>query len=156
MSLKKCLNTEGMLKESIGDVTASDFLKNTLKEPAFMAIRDAYLINFVIKPLMNVELLSGEKIPTFKIATLTYKDTELFELQREFEDTSKGVFNSLLIKEDPVILGTGTKLEAVNKNTNKAAVKFSPSENCMSDFHNDFLKNIVQNKMFSVIIGKLF
>jgi hypothetical protein len=26
----------------------------------------------------------------------------------------------------------------------------------MSDFHNDFLKNIVQNKMFSVIIGKLF
>jgi hypothetical protein len=75
---------------------------------------------------MNIETLSGEKLPTFKNATLTYKDTELFEQQRQYEkdNTSLGkLFNSLLIKDNPVIIGTGTKLELVNQNKNKSSSK---------------------------------
>ena len=151
---------------SKGDVTAGDYLKATVSDTTFKAITNAYLINFIMKPLMNVETLTGEKLPTFKTATLTYKDTELFELQRNFEQNNpEGKFKSSLLGTDAttivngksintgVILGTGTRLEATNKDKNKSAFKFSVSESYMADFQFDFLRNIVKNKAFSIMIG---
>lgn len=148
------------IKESIitkatkGDVTAGDYIKKVLGNTLYIALRNSYLSNFIIKPVMNVETLSGEKLPTFKTATLTYKDTELFELQRSFQNENPtGQFKSLLIKDSAAIVGTGTKLEAINGQHNKEAVKFSVSENYVSDFQFDFLKGLVKNKTFSVMIG---
>ena len=102
---------------------------------------------------MNIQTLTGESLPTFKTATLTYKDTELFELQRNFEKENNTNFKSLLVRDNPVILGTGTKLEAVNEDLNKSAVKFTVSESYVSSFEYDFLKSIINNGSFSVIIG---
>ena len=141
-------------KASKGDTSIGDYLSDTVENNFYKGIVNAHLINFVIKPMMNVEMSSGEKLPTFKTANLTYKDTELFDLQRGFQEANPdGKFKSILIKDDAVIIGTGTKLEAVNGDTNKQAVKFSISESYISDLQFDFLKNIVKNNSFSIMIG---
>lgn len=151
---RNAINESIITKTSKGDVTAGDYIKKVLGNTLYIALRNSYLSNFIIKPVMNVETLSGEKLPTFKTATLTYKDTELFELQRSFQNENPtGQFKSLLIKDSAAIVGTGTKLEAINGQHNKEAVKFSVSENYVSDFQFDFLKGLVKNKTFSVMIG---
>jgi hypothetical protein len=116
---------KGNIGDKIND-TVGTIISETVKNPVFKNLIDSYLNTYIIKPLMNIETLSGEKLPTFKNATLTYKDTELFEQQRQHEkdNTSLGkLFNSLLIKDNPVIIGTGTKLELVNQNKNKSSSK---------------------------------
>lgn len=141
-----------------GDATVSEFIPQTTKDAFFKALTSAFLVNTVLKPVMNVEMMTGETLPTFKLATLTQKDAQLFEAQRGFERTPKTadnrtVFRSLLIKDIPAILGTGTKLEGINGDTNKTAVKFNVSENFTSDFQFDFLQNIINNDKFSIMIG---
>ena len=89
-------------KATATDTTIGDFLPSTLNDKTFIAIRNAYLINYPLKAVMNIETLTGEKLPTFKVANLTYKDTELFEVQRQFEKRAKeegrsDLFHSLLI-----------------------------------------------------------
>lgn len=149
-------------KETRGDVTVGEYLPETLKNLLYAYIRDSYLLNFVVKPVMNVELTSGEKLPTFKTANLTYKDTELFELQRQFEKQNpEGLYKSMLIGNTPVILGTGTRLEAINDDWNKTGFKFSVAESYVSDLQFDFLENLVKKrqsgtigqKQFSIILG---
>lgn len=141
-------------RKSNADSTVGEYLYNTVKRPLYIATRNAYLMNFIVMPMMYIETLSGEKLPTFKLGNLTYKDTEIFELQRKFENENKqNKFRSLLIQDNPVILGTGTKLEATNADVNKGAVKFSVSESYISDFQFEFLKNIIKNDSFSIIIG---
>ena len=126
---------------STEDSTIGQFMPNTLASQFFKSLQESYLVNFIIKPVMTIETLSGESLPTFKTANLTYKDTELFEQQREFEKAG-GHFRSLLTDKNAVILGTGTKLEAVNGWENKSAFKFSVSESYVSNFEFDFLKAI--------------
>lgn len=138
-----------------GDATVSEFIPQTTKDAFFKALTSAFLVNTVLKPVMNVEMMTGETLPTFKLATLTQKDAQLFEAQRGFERTpgTKTVFRSLLIRDIPAIMGTGTKLEGINGDTNKTAVKFNVSENFTSDFQFDFLQNIINNDRFSIMIG---
>lgn len=138
-----------------GDIEVSDYLKESVNSSMFKAINNAYLQNTIVKPLMNVETFNGEKLPTFKVATLTHKDTELFELQRNFEKKNKdtSLYRSMLIADD-VIIGTGTKLEAVNGNTSKQAAKFNESESFISDFQFEFLEGLIsKNPQFSILIG---
>lgn len=147
---------DGVLKNtSTGDVSVTKYIPLTIKHKVFKAISRAYLFNNVVKPVMNVTTFSGEKLPTFKMATLTQKDAELFDLQRNFERKNKDYtkFRSLLITDTPAILGTGTKLELVNGDVNKSAAKFSIAENFISDFQFDFLQNLISNNQFSIMIG---
>lgn len=142
-------------KTTSTDTTIGEYLPATLGNKAFIAIRNAYLMNYPLRAVMNIETLTGEKLPTFKMANLTYKDTELFEVQRQFENQApkENLFKSLLIGDQSVILGTGTKLEASNNKLNKSASKFSVSESYISDFQYDFLKNILKNNAFSIVLG---
>jgi len=145
------------------DKTFSKYIPDTIKNNVFKNIADAYLESYPLKPLMNVETNSGEKLPTFKTATLTYKDTELFEQQRSHErnNISSGkLFNSLLIKDDPIIIGTGVRLEVVNDDINKNASKWNVAENITAALMFDFIRAI-QNPSgqyggksgFAVVLG---
>ena len=154
--IKEKVKTNEISKISKGDAAVSEYIPNSIKNSFFIGLTNAYLANYVVKVVMNVETLTGEKLPTFKLATLTQKDTELFQQQREFEKNNKNkkaVYRSLLIQDTPAIIGTGTKLELVNKDVNKPAVKFNISENFLSDFQFDFLQNIINNNQFAVMIG---
>lgn len=102
---------------------------------------------------MYIETRDKRKIPTFKSATLTYKDTELFELQREFEKDPKRAFKSLALKNIPMILGTGTKLEIIHKDNNKNTVKSTISESFSEEFFYEFLGNLNKTGNFSVVLG---
>ncbi len=145
-------------KSTATDTTIGELLPSVLGDKTFIAIRNAYLMNYPLKAVMNIETLTGEKLPTFKIANLTYKDTELFEVQRQFEKRAAFkrrpvLFHSLLIGDQSVILGTGTKLEATNGDLNKSASKLSVSESFIADFQYDFLRNILKNDAFSIVLG---
>lgn len=152
-SVRKGIDDGTISAAARGDVETSDYLKESVKDSFFKGINNAYLVNEIIKPVMNIETLNGAKLPTFKLATLTHKDTELFEVQREFENKNQGLFHSLLIK-DAVILGTGTKLEVVNGSDSKEAVKFNVAENFQSDIQFDFLENLISSEpKFNILLG---
>jgi len=154
---------DGLIKDSSkGDVATSEYLPSIVNNKLFKGINNAYLINYIVKAVMNIETITGEKLPTFKLTTLTQKDPELFELQRNFQlkNTGKHIFESLLIKDTPVILGTGTKLEAINNEASVRAPKFNVDENFTSDFQYDFLQNIIRSSkrsnektQFSIMLG---
>lgn len=164
-AVKEAIVSKKIAKVSKGDVTVSEYLENSNKDSFFIGLTNAYLANYVVKMVMNVETLTGEKLPTTKLATLTQKDAELFQQQREYEaankaNKSKAVFKSLLIQDTAAVLGTGTKLEAVNGDNNKSAVKFNIAENFTSDFQFDFLENLIRrdaegnlNNKFAILIG---
>lgn len=137
-----------------GDVGVSANVANSIADTFFKAINAAYLVNYVVKPVMTVEDSNGNKLPSFKVATLTHKDTELFEEQRLFERKNQGktLFRSKLI-QDAVILGTGTKLEAINGDNSKKADNFNVSESFISDFQFDFLENLLLNNKFNILLG---
>ena len=63
------------------------------------------------------------------------------------------LFNSLLIKDNPAIVGTSTKLEVVGAKRSKMYDELTPIEQFTSDFKYDFIANAVNNNKFSVIIG---
>lgn len=136
------------------DSTIKDVIPESIKQPLFIALKNAYLENFTIKAVMNVNTSKDTTLPTFKVGNLTYKDTELFDLRRQYEkDTTGLLFNSLLIKDDPAIVGTSTKLEVVGAKRSKMYDELTPIEQFTSDFKYDFIANAVNNNKFSVIIG---
>lgn len=136
------------------DSTIKDVIPESIKQPLFIALKNAYLENFTIKAVMNVTTSKDTTLPTFKVGNLTYKDTELFELRRQYERETDGLlFNSLLIKDDPAIVGTSTKLEVVGAKRSKMYDELTPIEQFISDFKYDFIANAVNNNKFSVIIG---
>lgn len=152
-SVRKGIDEGTIRRAAKGDIETSEFLKESIKDSFFKGINNAYLVNEVIKPVMNIETLKGNKLPTFKLATLTHKDTELFELQRSFERDNQGLFKSMLIK-DAVILGTGTKLEIVNGDSSKEAAKFNVSESFLADIQFDFLENLISTEpKFNILLG---
>jgi len=155
-------------KNISGDASITKYMPNILDDAVYKTVTDAYLLNYIMKPVMNITTYDNKKLPTFKVATLTQKDSELFELQRNFElDNAKNTsFRSLLTKQYSlekntsqnnlfpcVILGTGTKLELTNEDGGKSATKFNVSENFTSDFQFDFLQNILDNNRFSIMLG---
>lgn len=136
------------------DSTIKDVIPESIKQPLFIALKSAYLENFTIKAVMNVNTSKDTTLPTFKVGNLTYKDTELFDLRREYERETAGLlFNSLLIRDDPAIVGTSTKLEVVGAKRSKMYDELTPIEQFTSDFKYDFIANAVNNNKFSVIIG---
>lgn len=151
------------IADSKGDVSVTQYLPATINTAFYKALTNSYLVNYVMPVVMNVETFDKKKLPTFKMATLTQKDSELFELQRKFESENEEntKFRSLLIKNySPeentlpcIILGTGTKLELVNDDVSKHAVKFNVSENFTSDFQFEFLQNLIDNDQFSIMLG---
>lgn len=139
------------------DSSVSKFIANTITSPLYNAIREAILEEYTIEPVMNAEMQNGNSIPSFTLPNLTYKDTELFELQRKSEKENPGKFKSLLLNSDPVIAGTLIKLEVVDKSNlvdnSREYDKLSVIEQFNSDFIFDFLTNIKDKDKFSVIIG---
>ncbi len=130
-----------------GDVEVANYISDVVKDGIYKAIEEAYLLNYPVEPIMVLETADRNKIPTFKLATLTYKDTELFEQQRELESNPNYGYQSLLLK-GRAIIGTGTKLELINKATekSKSGAKFTPAENFMTDFQIGFLKGLSEEK----------
>ena len=132
------------------DESVSEYMQKINSNPLFIAYRTGWLENYVVKAQMNITTLTGEKIPTFKVANLTYKDLELFEVHK-LNEKPESSFRSLLIDGDPQdleqegpLLGTQTKLEAVSpdKSRNKSAAKFNVTENFKSNFFFDFLRQL--------------
>jgi len=150
--IKKAVENK-QITDTSKDINSGDYIQSLNNNSLFKGHINAFLINYPVKAVMNINLLSGEKLPTFKLANLTQKDTEIFELQRDFEKSGTSLFKSLLIKDTPAILGTGTKLELINGEDNKSASKFNIQENFTSDFQLDFLKNIESNGNFSIMLG---
>lgn len=136
------------------DSTVGEYLSNTVKNPLFIALKNSFIDKFTVKVVMNANTANGDTIPSFKIGNLTYKDTQLFDLRRQYErENPNGFFKSLLLKDSPAILGTLTKLEVVRKGRAKDYSKLTPEEQFISDFNYDFLKSLNNSGKFSVILG---
>ena len=76
-----------------------------------------------------------------EVQFLFFKDTELFDLQREFQKDKN--YKSLLLTDVPAILGTSTKLEINSTDssgnvTSKDAVKATVGESFIADFKYEF------------------
>ncbi|MDD4624101.1 MAG: hypothetical protein PHX40_01885 [Bacilli bacterium] len=136
------------------DTSVGEYLKNSISKPFFIALKNSFNEKFTVRPVMNVDTWEGNSLPTFKIGNLTYKDTELFDLRREFEkENDNTLFKSLLIQDNPAILGTLTKLEVIGKGRSKSFDKLTPEEQFISDFHFDFLNSALTKNSISVILG---
>lgn len=144
---------EAINYETINDSTIGVHISNILSNKLYTSIKDSYLQSYIIKPIMNIETLSGEKLPTFKLATLTYKDTELLEKQRLYQKSNKDSYYKSILLES-VLIGTGTKLEVTNGDVNKAAVKLNVAEQQISSLQYDFLENLISsNNAVSIMLG---
>lgn len=148
----------GSSKKIIGDEEVTEVLKDIVKDPLYIAFRNAWLENYVVKPQMNINTLSGEAIPTFKLVSLANKDLELYEVYHLTKDKDD-FFRSLIAdpendSESPII-GTQTKLEAISsdKQRNKSASKFTVKESFKSNFMFDFVKQLSVNSSFGVMLG---
>lgn len=140
-------------KMARGDISTALYIPNVNSDKLYKLISKAYLSVYPVKVVMNVEMTSGEKLPTFKLANLTYKDVAVLQGQRDRE-SSNSIFKSLLTGHQSVILGTGTKLELVNDKENKTAAKFEVSESYIGDFQYEFLTGLTTDKpSFSVMVG---
>ena len=146
----------------------SGLLKEVGVSPWYLSIRNAYLDDYIVKPMMNINSAQGSKMPSFKSSNLTFKDSEIINLQRIFEDNFEeefkyvdgvNVYKSLLTRNSPAVLGTSAKMEiskwdsANKKMITKDAVDFTPSENFISDFQYDFLESLNVNNTFQIILG---
>lgn len=139
--------------EGISSVSTGKILNNTVSDAFYKAFSEAYLIDEVVKPVMNIETSIGNKVPSFRTSTVTFKDTELFDLQRKFQNEQGGYFKSLFLGNDPVILGTSTKLDVTNDDITKDAVKLTVAENFQADFKYEFLESITKNNTFQILLG---
>jgi hypothetical protein len=87
---------------------------------------DVHLEDLVLKPLTTIKTLSGELIPVFKLPTLTYNDVEVLSSRRKIEQSNKAkgmdIYTNLFTTRGG-LLGTITKLESININTNKSSYK---------------------------------
>ena len=144
--------------EALGEILSNPFLIQSIKQ---------FVDNYITKTIMTVDTLRGDKIPTFKTATLMYNDISL--LQSHYKNYNKNndklhrsiFFGSDISKlpTESVILGTGTKLEIRDEGTeSKDAANFNIIENFNTTFIFDFLKSFSkdkrnENKSFAVTIG---
>ena len=153
--IKESVDASDITKMSRGDDTTSAYIKNTINSNAFKALSTAYLMNTTIKPIMTIQTLTGESIPTFKTANLTYKDTELVWEQYLRQESNNGVYRSLLTdnSEKMALVGTNTKLELVSGDENKSAAKFNVAESFTGDFQFGFIESLLKNDSFDVMIG---
>jgi len=136
-----------------GDNSIAEYVPNVISNPLYIEISKAYLNNYPLVVVMNAEMSSGEKLPSFKLANLTYKDMVILNQQRK-KQHENSIFKSLLITSQKVILKTGTKLEAINGKENKHAAKFNVAENFISDFQFGFLNGLAEKTPnFSLMIG---
>lgn len=147
-------------REARFDSNIGKLIPKTINERLYKAISKVVLSRFPIKSVSNISTLTGEAIPAYKLANLTYKDTDLFDSQREYERKKGNIYKNLFIKEQSVILGTSTKLEIRNDSnkkdvTNKSAAEMIAMESLISDFNYGFLESLSseKNKTFNVMIG---
>ena len=134
-----------------GDEKVTEYIGAILQSPLFIAYRTGWLENYVIRPQMTIDTLSGEKIPTFKLANLTYKDLELYEVYN-LNKTKESTFKSIFVEpykgtekyQNSPLFGTQTKLEMVglNDNRNKSSNKGTVVESFKSSFLFDFIKQL--------------
>lgn len=144
---------------SIDKITQSETISDLISDSKIQDLIDIYLNNFIVKAIMTINTLKGDKLPTFKVATLTNNDVELFELDQMLRSEDR-IYKSILYGNGKVIVGTGTKLEITNGKDSKAAAKMEVSENFISNFEYDFLRAITnsfnkkdETKAFGVMLG---
>ena len=127
-------------------------------------VLNTYLIKQKSTPLTTIEMTSGEKIPTFKLSNLSYNDSETllrqYEYEKDNENTSyRNLFvntgNAFTGSNDPILMGTTTKLELVARDINKSASGWTPIENFTASFQSDFIGLATNSKLkwYNVIIG---
>lgn len=121
---------------------------------------EVYSDSYVQVPITTIQTTSGERIPTYKLSNLTYNDSEVLlrRIKFEKENNENTAYRNLYTayEDTPVLLGTTTKLEIVNKAVNKSAVGWLPGENFTASFIHDFagiLNTDNKNKWLNVIIG---
>lgn len=136
------------------DSSVAKYISGIISVPLFNAFREGILEEYTVQPVMNAKMANGNSIPSFVLPNMTYKDTELFELQRKKELNNSRGFKSLLLNSDAVIDGTLIRLEVTSDNNkSKPYDKLTPIEQFNTDFVYEFLKNIKEKNKFSVIIG---
>lgn len=147
-------NEEAITNRELENVqTYSDVISDLSSE--IQDILDIYLDNYVLRPIMNATTLSGEKIPTFKLANLMYDDISVLTSRKKIEDSKSTNFRSLFLKEGG-LLGTATKLEAIKKDENKKAFDWNVAESFASSFNFDFLNVFMpksKTKGINITIG---
>lgn len=140
-------------------LTSGKVLNNTVSNAFYKSLSKTYLMNFITKPAMNLTTQLGSKVPSFRTSTLTFKDTEIFDLQRTYEKAEGTSYRSLLLKDSPAILGTSTKLEVTNPltedeyNSVKDAAKLTPQESFIADFRYEFWDSLMKQDTFQIILG---
>ena len=143
------------------DSTVGALVAESINTSFFQGLSTGFLVDSPIKTVMNVKTADGNSLPSYKQPNLTYKDTELYSQQRNYEDNEKSTFRSLLLHNEIAILGTGTKLEVINptKGINKKASELTPSESLMFDIQTEFFDSYIrplkqrEKRSFNVIIG---
>lgn len=144
--------------------TGSSIISNLLKD--MQGILKTYLIKQKSTPLTTIEMSSGEKIPTFKLANLSYNDSEVLLRQLEYETTLEGktnpntTYRNMYVDSgnqhgQNLLVGTTTNLEVINKDSNKGAASWTPIENFIANFHFNFLGLASNPKQtwYNVMIG---
>ena len=151
------------VKGSFADADSqSSVISVVINTPIVREIINRYMDSYMMKPLMNIDTLSGEKIPVFKTMTMTYNDVSLMRShEKQFKD--KKYKNLFTQGTDPVLIGTGTKLEVIKDDVNRSAFKFGIAESFTGNMVYDFYKSIgeAQKKFsesgtpggYSVLIG---
>jgi len=102
-------------------VEPSEALGEILSNPLLIEAIKQFVDNYITKTIMTVDTLKGDKIPTFKTATLMYNDTSLLQshyinYNKNKDKLHRSIFFGSDIDKLPtesVILGTGTRLEYV-------------------------------------------
>lgn len=139
---EKILENETLIanQEYESAITPSTIIEEVSKNSGIQDILDVYLDNFILRPIMNIKTLTGEQIPTYKLANLMYSDTSLMLERHEIEKTYDGTYKNLFvnIKSDG-LLGTSTGLEVINKDVNKSSSKLNIIENFNAYFKFGFI-----------------
>ena len=121
-------------------ITPSTVIEEVSKNSGIQDIIDVYLDNFILRPIMNIKTLTGEQIPTYKLANLMYSDTSLMLERYEIEKTYDGTYKNLFVNvKSDGLLGTSTGLEVINKDVNKSSSKFNVIENFNAHFKFGFI-----------------
>jgi hypothetical protein len=121
-------------------------------------ILDVFLDNYVLTPITVISTYTGEKIPSFKTATLFNNDIVTLKERFDFEKIETGnITYKSLLANNSILKGTGTKLELVNKGESKSAFSFSVLENFISDFFygfvNPFTRPETDSEVLPVLVG---
>lgn len=142
--LDAIIENESKIGEQEFDVAAekSEIISKLTKTAVLQDILDSYLYNHNAKPITTVKTLTGEMLPTFKVANLTYNDTELIlsrmKIEQEEEELGSSTYKNYFTN-NVGLLGTVTKLETRNKGINKGAFEWTVGESFIANFNYDFI-----------------